>query len=228
MKIVSWNANGRFRDKYESIIEEQADVYVIMECENPATSKNAAYRDFFKNYYWTGQIQYKGLMVFTLNPSVKIELLDWHDGGKRYFIPVRVNDSFTLVGAWACNPYCQELQDWVEAVGDHITSDTIIMGDLNSNVIFDPENIKKSGKSFGHVLEMIKPKGLEGMWHRLHKEKHGEERTPTFFLYRHLNNPFHIDHCLASPELVSLLDIRTQWQWLSLSDHLPLVAEVNI
>ena len=36
MKIISWNCNGKFREKFSAILEEDADIYVIQECENPA------------------------------------------------------------------------------------------------------------------------------------------------------------------------------------------------
>ena len=29
IKIVSWNCNGKFREKFKEIIEEDADIYVI-------------------------------------------------------------------------------------------------------------------------------------------------------------------------------------------------------
>lgn len=59
MKIVSWNANGKFREKYKAILELDADVYVIQECENPETCKDPEYRSFFKNYHWSGVYSYK-------------------------------------------------------------------------------------------------------------------------------------------------------------------------
>lgn len=43
MKIVSWNANGKFREKYKAILELDADIYVIQECEYPETCKNPGY-----------------------------------------------------------------------------------------------------------------------------------------------------------------------------------------
>lgn len=132
MKIVSWNANGKFREKYKAILELDADVYVIQECENPETCKDPEYRSFFKNYHWAGVYSYKGLMVFTTRPDVTLDRLDWGAEDKRVFIPVRVNGSFKLVAAWACDPYCEELQDWVEVVSDHLNAETIIIGDLNS------------------------------------------------------------------------------------------------
>lgn len=55
MKIVSWNANGKFREKHKAILELDADIYVIQECENPEYCKDSEYRAFIKNYHWAGR-----------------------------------------------------------------------------------------------------------------------------------------------------------------------------
>lgn len=119
-------------------------------------------------------------MVFTTRPDITLIRLDWGAEDKRVFIPVRVNDSFNLVASWACDPYCEELQDWIEIVSDHLNDETIIIGDLNSNVTLDPKHIRKSGKSFGHVIELLEPKGLLPMWHHYHKQEQGKEKLPRF------------------------------------------------
>lgn len=54
MKIISWNANCKFREKYTEIAKLGADIYVIQECENPETSKSPEYREFVKNGFWVG------------------------------------------------------------------------------------------------------------------------------------------------------------------------------
>jgi exonuclease III len=228
MKIVSWNACCKFREKYKEVAKLDADIYIIQECENPATCKDKEYCDFVKNGYWVGQLKYKGLMVFTTRPDIKLKRLDWQDAEKRYFIPVRVNDSFNLVASWACDPYCEELQDWVELVGDNITPDTVIIGDLNSNFVLDPKHLRKTGKSFHNCVELLRNLQLEDMWHYLKKEEQGKESVPTFYLYRHLDKPFHIDHCFAHPKLVNSINIHARWEWLALSDHLPIEIDVNI
>ena len=63
MQIISWNCNGRFREKYAAIIKEFADVYVIQECENPALFAKE-FSNIFSDYRWTGENNNKGLAVF--------------------------------------------------------------------------------------------------------------------------------------------------------------------
>lgn len=65
MKIISWNCNGKFREKYEAIIEEDADIYVISEYKKPKESKSKKYKEFAgNNYIWVGNLYFKGLEIF--------------------------------------------------------------------------------------------------------------------------------------------------------------------
>ena len=102
MKIISWNSNGHFSERFPAILEEDADIYVIQECENPLVIDSDKYTAFASNYYWVGENQYYGLGIFAKD-NVKIELADLNDKGLRYFIPVTVNDDFNLLGVWT-NP----------------------------------------------------------------------------------------------------------------------------
>lgn len=51
MRIISWNANGKFCEKFSFILNEAADIYVIWECENPEISNSDEYIEFASNYY---------------------------------------------------------------------------------------------------------------------------------------------------------------------------------
>ena len=95
MKIVTWNCNGKFSTKFPAILEEDADIYVIQECENPLIAKSEEYLEFASNYYWVGENQYYGLGIFAKD-NVKLELVDLDDNGLRYFIPVNVDDDLNL------------------------------------------------------------------------------------------------------------------------------------
>lgn len=44
-------------------------------------------------------------------------------------------------------------------------------------------------------------------YHYLNNEKQGEESQPTFFMYRHLDKPFHLDHVFAKKGRIDDLQI---------------------
>ena len=107
MKIISWNANGKFEKNFPAILKENADIYVIQECTNPLISDCEDYTELGSEYDWVdwvGDEKYPdyGLGMFA-KKDVEIELWDLDDQGLRYFIPVTVNGEFNLLGVWT-NP----------------------------------------------------------------------------------------------------------------------------
>ena len=72
MRIVSWNCNGKFREKNTVISDLQADIYVIQECENPKEINYHWDPKFLTNYIWTGEDRNKGLGIF-LAQKVKLQ-----------------------------------------------------------------------------------------------------------------------------------------------------------
>ena len=114
IKIVSWNCNGKFREKFNEIIEEDADIYVIQECEDPSQSTEEEYREFAgENYFWTGHLHYKGIGIFA-KEDVKLEKIEIN-GEFEHFIALRVNDSFNLLGVWAMPKYVEMIHDFFDA-----------------------------------------------------------------------------------------------------------------
>lgn len=231
MKIISWNANGKFSEKFPAILEEDADIYVIQECENPLIIDSEEYADFASNYFWVGENQYYGLGIFAKD-NVKLKLMDFDAKGLRYFIPVNVNDDFNLLGVWT-NPdmdgtktiyYPKEITKYYEEHNDSgfFNEDMIICGDFNCDV-----RLKGShAKNVYEVIEKLSECGLVDIYHYLTGEKEGEETKPTFYMYRHLDKPYHLDHIFSSSDKVKDLEIGAADKWLQLSDHTPLIFEI--
>lgn len=111
MNIISWNCNGKFREKYKVIIEQNADIYIIQECEDPNQSKDVEYKKFAENSIWIGSNKNKGLGIFAKS-HIKLFKLNWSNYCLKWFLPVLVNDDFVLVGIWACKPYIEEYYIW--------------------------------------------------------------------------------------------------------------------
>ncbi len=180
MRIVSWNCNGKFREKYKEIARFPADVYVIQECEDPASVLSANYKSFAANSLWIGDNRHKGLGIFA-NSSLRIERLLWETEGTNYFLPCRINNSATVVGIWAMKPYTRQYLDFQNKNFCRFGKDTVILGDFNSNAKWDSSY---SAGAYETFVSALNDKGIVSAYHYTRNERHGEEKTPTFYLYR--------------------------------------------
>ena len=232
MKIVTWNCNSKFSKKFPAIIEENADIYVIQECDNPLIANSDEYLEFASNYYWVGENQDYGLGIFAKD-NVKLELVDLDDKGLRYFIPVNVNDDFNLLEIWT-NPdmegnkvihYLKEITKYYEAHKDSgfFNENMIMCGDFNCDVRLIN---KTHGKNVYEMMDKLSEVSLIDVYHYLNDEIQGEESKSTFFMNRNLSKPFHLDHLFSARDKVKDLQIPNPEYWMTLSDHVPLIFEI--
>ena len=263
MRIVSWNCNEGFWNKWKHISKYKADIYVICECGNPATVSKK-YGEFAKNYIWVGEDKNKGLGIFA-NEDVQLELIpvsnklaedyitikneeEFYIGEKakegkkiedipeedyiefRHFIPVKVtveDYTFNLLAVWAMPEYVEMIHDFYDAHKELFSENLIMCGDLNSSILFD-ERGEHKGKNFGMLIRKLKKHNLVPVYHSLNnKEKHGHESEATYFYKKKLNSRFHIDHVFSAPYITKKLKIIDNVKWIKLSDHLPLVFEID-
>ena len=238
MKIISWNANGKFEKNFPAILKENADIYVIQECTNPFISDSKDYTELGSEYYWVdwvGDDKYPdyGLGIFAKN-DVNIKLWDLDDKGLRYFIPVTVNEDFNLLGVWT-NPnmegnksiyYPEEITKYYDAHKDSgfFNKDMIICGDFNCDVNLTD---KRHEKNVLEMIDRLSEKKLVDVYHDLKGEEQGQESKPTFFWRYNLNNPYHIDRVFAAHGRVKDLKIGCADEWIKLSDHMPLIFEID-
>lgn len=223
MRIVSWNCNGKFREKIQAIGKLNADVYVIQECENPKSLKDSTdYNAFAKNYVWQGDNKNKGLGIFAKN-SVKIVENNWLNYCLRDFVSVRVNDSFNLLAVWACKPYIEEYYVYQSININRFDNTMVIIGDFNSNVIWD----KKHGKrNHSAVKDQLQDIGLDSAYHIKSGEREGMETTPTFYLYRKADKKYHIDYCFLQQKKLKSCNVGFYDDWSGLSDHMPITIDI--
>lgn len=232
MRIVSWNCNGAFRKKFESLDYLQADILIIQECEDPQKSKDASYVNWASNHLWTGNNKNSGLGVFAKN-NTTLKLLNWESLGLELFIPFLANDQLTMLAVWtkqANSPtfqYIGQLWKYLQAHQSKLPpSQSILCGDFNSNACWD-----KWDRWWNHsdVVKDLAELDIYSAYHLLNKIEQGKENTPTFYMNRNLTKPYHIDYAFASSTLLTSanLNIGESDEWISLSDHMPLIFDIN-
>lgn len=223
MKIISWNCNGAFRKKVQLFSPYNADYYVIQECENP---KKFPFPDDFITLYravWTGLSDRRGLAVFVNHKhaisGIYSKFQSIHD------IIVLKSEQQTLLGVWTHKPnYIEDLYDFTVNYGNILNQNTIIVGDFNSNSIWDKSH---GAKSHSCVVENLREKGLSSVWHTLNREVHGNESVATLFFHKNLNQPFHIDYCFAHKNIMQSISVGKFHEWIAYSDHMPLTITLQ-
>jgi endonuclease/exonuclease/phosphatase family metal-dependent hydrolase len=235
LKIVTWNCNGAFRKKFESISDFNADLYIIQECENPVESGHKDYENWATNYLWIGDTKNKGLGIFA-KPEIKLEKLAWTNEFKnhfvKYFLPCKINHDFDLLAVWTHRNnspnfgYIGQLWKYIQINKDKLNG-TLIAGDFNSNTIWDEWD-----RWWNHsdVVNELKELGIESIYHKLTGEQQGKESRPTLFFQRKTSRPYHIDYVFGAKrftERTKKFEIGQADIWLKLSDHMPIFCEIE-
>jgi endonuclease/exonuclease/phosphatase family metal-dependent hydrolase len=142
---------------------------------------------------------------------------------------------FTLFAIWANNPrdkgheYIGQVWKALHFYNGLLKGKrTILMGDFNSNTIWDKP--RREG-NHSTVVALLESKKIYSAYHRFYDQQQGKEKHNTLFMYRHFDKAYHIDYCFASIDLVKkITDIKvgTHKECAKLSDHSPLTVTFDI
>ena len=249
MKIATWNCNGALRKKLAEADSLSADVLVIQECENPETSTDA-YRAWAGDYLWVGESKNRGIGVFPKNghrvrslkwsKSFAIEglvskspTLHWKTSDLRLFLPFLINESVTALAVWTKGSndeafgYMGQFWKYLQLHREELAAGTtVILGDFNSNVVWD-----KPDRWWNHsdVIAELEEIGLRSQYHHNSAEGQGSESVPTFFLHRNRSKSYHIDYVFTSTDLTDRCKVAIGGyeEWISTSDHMPVCLSVG-
>ena len=226
-----------YRKKADFILAHKPDILIVPECEHPDKLKFNNDTPIPTDVLWYGTNKNKGLAVFSYS-TYKLRLLDIHDANIKLILPIAVTSAtfdFTLFAIWAYNSqdpnYNYIGQVWKAILHYESilrTENVILAGDFNSNVFWDK---LKRKISHSMVVEKLKTLNIFSSYHSHLNLAHGVEEHPTYFMYRHLSRPYHIDYCFASGDLIRKLEnvqIGTHEQWTKYSDHNPLIVSFKV
>ena len=233
MKLVTWNCLGALSKKHQQILTLDADIMVIQECSQPFSEQ--INRSEGWSSAWFGKNTKKGLGVLVRAPWIIREALalklQWV--GR---LVICGPTSIEMFPVWACKDksstaeYIERVHLMLDIIEQTPLSEcTIVVGDFNSNSRWDGEYALKNNHTA--AVERFRKLGLESAYHKFFGETQGRERNPTLWFMKNKTKPYHIDYAFLSrsllPKLKSVVVGRCD-DWLSLSDHAPVLVEIDL
>jgi len=218
--------------KHEKLLTFGADIMVIQECSRKYVRQISRSEGW--SAAWFGKNLNKGLGVIVKAPW---SIREAKALKPKWIAKVIIDGPFPLelFPVWAC-PSERRAESYIGQV--HLLLDilerkkpahsTIIIGDFNSNSIWDGgRRINDHSAAVGRLRKL----GMESAYHAFFKQTQGAEEHPTFWFTKNTNKVYHLDYAFLSEELFSKLkrvEVGHHKDWLSLSDHAPMLVELDV
>jgi exonuclease III len=227
--VVTWNCAGALHKKLKEVASLNAEVLVVQECSKADIELLRLVG--LNPLCWTGKNPKKGLALaaktdYTFR-AYAVPDIEW-----AIHAEMKGKRNLGVIAAWACaiphrsERYIRQIHKLLDSQAmDSLPKTSIVLGDFNSNTIWDT---KHQDRSHSHAVEKFKQLGYISAYHEFVGESQGEESTPTFYLYRKRERPYHIDYAFISKEMHKRLlrvEIGKPSTWLKCSDHMPVTYE---
>lgn len=237
MKIISWNCQGGFRNKYQEILDLKPDMVILLECESIERLKFGNGIPMPNDHFYYSENSKKGIAVLSYC-DFRFEKLAIHNPIFRHIIPLKMfnlTHSFYLFVIWAMEnkeepnlSYIGQVWRAIHFYEPLLDENCLLVGDFNSNSIWDKP--KRNG-NHSDIVAYLNQHNIFSAYHELNQEEQGKESQKTFYMHRNVNKSYHIDYAFLSKAFLSsetTLQIGNHDKWLSYSDHMPLVLELGI
>lgn len=231
MRLVAWNCQEGFEQKFTFLRDLEFDVAVVSECA-PLAAVPAQERELSSVVHLPVAGHRKHLGVFAQAPW-RVEALP-RDPMQPWLLPAAITGptDFTLLAVWALTPFYAMGLPYVAQtarVVDHartVAGPVVVAGDLNAPLVSDARS------AAGHAANVIalRSLGLESAFTSAFGDR-DPLSLPTYFHRRRQDQAFHIDHVFI-PGLwrVGLsMAVGTFGAWVASgrSDHVPLILDVT-
>jgi hypothetical protein len=225
-----------FRKKAARVLEFHPDLAIIPECESPAKLTFSDGSVEPKDKIRIGENYSKGMGIFSYS-DLKLKVHEAYDPKFRYVVPIRVSgkENFDLIAVWAMGnkedlPQRYIGQVWLalQQYEQLLHGSVLIAGDFNWNKIWDAS--RNIAGNLMTMVEFLKAKGISSLYHQFFRESFGQETQPTWYMYRHVERPYHIDYCFRSSDFVDrlqLIEVGKHETWHQWSDHASIICSFN-
>ncbi|MEZ4865056.1 MAG: hypothetical protein R3C14_27320 [Caldilineaceae bacterium] len=233
MKLLTWNCQGAFRKKAPLLTALQPTLVAIQECECPTKLRMPAGYHPADDFLWQGENLDKGVGVFAFG-DWRLALDERYDPAFRHCIPLRSQGEpdLHLLAVWAmghrqkARSYVGQVYHAVLHYADFLRErPTIVLGDFNSNAIWDRE---RAVSNHSALVKLLAEAGLVSVYHEYFGEAHGQEQQSTYFHQRSPHKGYHLDYCFVPQAWLARLKAVTVapfTPWCDHSDHTPLIVE---
>jgi hypothetical protein len=227
MRLITWNCcRGTYARKAPLLDTLAPDIAVIQECAKPIVESPSC--------LWFGDNPKQGIAIQASGPY-RLHALPVLPDAPKFVIPVSVSGprDFTMFAVWTLGkqPY-RYVEAAAKAVdmyrGEIAASPTVMIGDFNSNTIWDATHPREFNHS--SLVRRLHELKLVSAYHYYRDEEHGHESQPTFFLHWKKARPYHIDYCFlpeAWAKCIRHVEVGSFEDWNAFSDHRPLLVEID-
>lgn len=234
LRIVTWNCNMALRLKLDRLRALRPDVAVIQECADP----NGANGWHFDGAAcdWIGFNPDKGLGIFTFGDWELARHASYSDKYALCLpVTVRGPHSFNLLGVWAAAPRTTP----AGATNDPLLAlryyqpflaagPAIVAGDFNR--LPQQMSARRGGVS-GAIVDVLAAAGLTNADTARSAALGQVALQRTHFHQRKFSRGFVVDYLFLPTSWVarlSVFEVGDPHDWITWSDHVPLVAEINL
>ena len=130
---------------------------------------------------WIGKNFNKGLLVCSYNKELKISINKTYSEDYKYILPIDVEfneDKFLILAVWtqdtknSYSSYIVQLYRAIKYYKDLFDNKTLIVGDWNSNVIWDHYKKEANHTDVVNILDQV---GIESIYHKTRNIEQGKE-----------------------------------------------------
>jgi exonuclease III len=235
MRLVTWNCRiGGFRRKAKHIAPFRPDVLAVqgVEAINNVLVFAGDCQPTFRDRICDPTYPKRSIGVFSYT-NVTLNAVDGHDpmyAFRRYRAEYR-GLPFQVIAVWtsATKSRKTSYKQAIEGIRHHACwiqqRPTVILGDFNDNASFRTTN-------WPELQELLQPLGLISAYHSHAGEAFGKETRRTYFHRgKEDASAAHLDYCFLPQEWVlkiKRVEVCAYSEWRSLSDHVPLVVDLDL
>lgn len=232
MKIVVWNCRMALSRKRQHLYKVTPDIAVIPECARKCI--DLCMEDGFDGR-WMGSNPSKGLGILVAKPW---RITRVGKPTNKWIAPLWLTDGqrkILLIAVWAMPIRGSVVKSYIGQVYDALVNNpqwfhrnqVIMAGDFNSNCFWDDERARGNHSS---VVKLLMKRRLISAYHHFFSETQGEETRPTYYLWHRKTRGYHIDYVFIPNQWAPLLksvEVGTHARWSKLSDHVPLIVNLD-